>query len=420
MEVDSASKPFANRFFEMAAEGSLFELYDQMLGEVDISKVLEKTTAVVKQIFDSERATVFRVLPETQELESIFVIGNVARKIRVPITDKSLAGYCAFSKKSFVVADAYCDLSDINPNLVFDKSWDRINKYRTRDVMCSPILFKGKLVGVVQVINSRSIPLHERNIPLLESIARFLAYSLYHTHIYEELRSLKHLEREKAEFMRVIVEGFTDPLVDSKKVVSALQETNMKNTALLFGLDKIEGRLNELSQLLKDVGYLSQVKSGSPFSDVVVFDLRTDTSLIYNNFLDSAELNEVEMVISTSDSPLNVRLDRQAFHLILSNVLSNAVKYSEGGTVNLNLNRENAFATIVIEDTGIGIPPDEIPDLFREFVRASNARQSGIEGTGIGLVIVKELTERFNGEIEIESTLNEGTTFTLRLPLYEE
>ncbi len=420
MEVNSSPEPFANRFFEMAAEGSLFELYDQMLGEVDISKVLEKTTAVVKQIFDSERATIFRVFPETQELESIFIIGNVARKIRVPITDKSLAGYCAFSKSSFVVADAYCDLSDINPNLVFDKSWDKINKYRTRDVMCSPILFKGKLVGVVQVINSRSIPLHERNIPLLESIARFLAYSLYHTHIYEELRSLKHLEKEKAEFMRVIVEGFTDPLANSKKVVSGLQETNMKNTALLFGLDKIEGRLNELSQLLKDVGYLSQVKSGSPFSDVVVFDLRTDVNLIFNNFLDSAQLNEVNMTISVPDYSLMVRLDRQAFHLILSNILSNAVKYSEGGTVKLNLYRENAFVTIVIKDTGIGIPSDEIPDLFKEFVRASNARQSGIEGTGVGLVIVKELTERFSGEIEIESTLNEGTAFTVRFPLYEE
>lgn len=420
MRIDSSAEPFANRFFEMAAEGSLFELYDQMLGEVDISKIFEKTTTVVKQIFDAERATIFRVFPETQELESIFIVGNVARKIRVPITEKSLAGYCAFSRKSFIVADAYSDLSYINPNLVFDDSWDKINNYKTKDVMCAPILFKGKLVGVVQVINSRTIPIHERNLPLLESIARFLAYSLYHTYIYEELKSLKYLEKEKAEFMRVIVEGFGNPLADSKEVVSDLKKSSKENKDLLLGLDKIEHRLSELSQLLKDVGYLSRVKSGNPFSDVVDFDLRIDADLIFNNFLDSAELNEVEMVISKPDSPLMVRLDRQAFHLILSNILSNAVKYSEGGNVKLNLFSNQSQVSIVVEDTGIGIPSDEIPNLFKEFARASNAKQSGIEGTGVGLVIVKELTERFRGEIELESSLNEGTTVTVRFPLYVE
>ena len=70
-------------------------------------------------------------------------------------------------------------------------------------------------------------------------------------------------------------------------------------------------------------------------------------------------------------------------------------------------------------DTGIGIPADEQPKLFTEFFRASNARRSRIKGTGVGLAGVKELVERFEGEMELASQENQGSVFTVRLPLHE-
>ena len=71
-----------------------------------------------------------------------------------------------------------------------------------------------------------------------------------------------------------------------------------------------------------------------------------------------------------------------------------------------------------VKDTGLGIPEDDIPKLFTEFFRASNARRSQIKGTGVGLAGVKQIVERFKGELELVSQENKGSTFTVRLPLY--
>ena len=73
-----------------------------------------------------------------------------------------------------------------------------------------------------------------------------------------------------------------------------------------------------------------------------------------------------------------------------------------------------------VADSGIGIPKDDISQLFKEFFRASNAKRQNIQGTGVGLAGVKHIVERFGGELELHSRENEGSVFTVRLPLYSE
>ncbi len=419
MDSSEEMKPTLDRLQEMIAKGSLFELYDQMLGEVDVAKVLDKTTAAVKHIFESERATIFRVIQETQELESIAYLGNVARIIRVPINNDSLAGYSALSKSTFVLPDAYGDLSVINDSLHFDRSWDEMNNFRTRDVMCSPVLFKGKLLGVVQVINSKNNPFCETDLPVLDSVCRFVAYSLHHTRLYDELATLKCLEKEKAEFMRIIVEELRAPVATSKTLVRELQFTNIENAALLAVLSRVESRMDQLLDLAEDILQLSQVKGGRPLSEIVVCDLKSYTQVIFDKYLELGENKGLSLSLELPDSPVSVRMDKQGYNLILSNLLSNAVKYTEAGSVRVKLQLADPWAVLSVEDTGIGIPAEEIPRLFKEFFRASNARLSAVKGTGVGLTSVKDLVERFQGEIELDSVKNEGSRFTVRLPLYK-
>jgi signal transduction histidine kinase len=413
------NKPRRGDLQELAIHGSIFELYDQMLGEVDIIEVLHRTTEVVGQIFDTEHVTIYRVLGETQELESAAVIGNVSRTIHVPIREDSLAGYCALKRSSFVIPDAYGDLSSIDPRLRFDQSWDELNQFRTRDVMCAPAMFKGEVLGVVQVINSRGVPFQEGDILPLESVSRFVAYALYHARLYDELATLKCLEKEKAEFMRIIVHELRSPVAASKSLISALHYMNRENTGLISVLGRVEERMDELLDLVGDILYLSQVKAGKPLGEIVICDLRDETQEVYERYVDDGEMKGLSISVSLPESAVNVRIDRQGYRLILSNLISNAVKYTTAGSVEVNLRQEGPWAVIEVRDTGIGIPTEEIPNLFKEFFRASNARGSEIKGTGVGLAGVKELVERFRGEIELKSEENKGSVFTVRLPLYE-
>jgi signal transduction histidine kinase len=124
------------------------------------------------------------------------------------------------------------------------------------------------------------------------------------------------------------------------------------------------------------------------------------------------------MVIDVPDAPVLVRIDVQGYHYILSNLVSNAVKYTLAGAVEVILRRAEPWAVLEVRDTGIGIPKEEIPKLFTEFFRATNARLSQMTGTGVGLAGVKELVERFGGELELESQVGKGSLFIVRLPLH--
>jgi signal transduction histidine kinase len=403
----------------LVVHGQLFELYDQMLGEIDIVQVLQHTTQVVRQVLEAERATTYLVRPDTLELESAAIIGNVSRTIRVPIREDSLAGYCALTRRSFAIPDAYGDLSPIDPKLRFDRSWDEMNQYRTQDVMCAPAVFKGELMGVVQVINRRQRPFCETDLLPLQSVSRFVAYALYHAKVHDELATLKCLEREKAEFMRILVHELRAPVTASKSLAAALRYVNQEDAKLNLVLGRIETRMGELLTLVDDILRLSQIKAGRPLGDIAVYDLVIRTRTDCEPYLEEATAKGLCLSLDLPASPVPVRIDLQAYHLILSNLVSNAIKYTPEGSIQVLLHQQGPWAVLKVKDTGMGIPEAEISRIFAEFYRASNARRSQIPGTGVGLAGVKELVERFDGELELVSEEGRGSAFTVRLPLFE-
>jgi len=406
-------------FHRLVVHGQLFELYDQMLGEVDIVQVLHHTTQVVRQVLRAERATTYLVRSDTQELVSAAIIGNVSRTIRVPIREDSLAGYCALSGRSFVIPDAYGDLSFLDPKLRFDRSWDERNQFRTRDVMCAPAIFKSELTGVVQVINHSQRPFSESDLLPLQSVSRFVAYALYHAKTRDELATLKCLEREKAEFMRILVHELRAPVGASKSMAAVLRYLNQEDENLNSVLGRIEARMDDLLSLVDDILDLSQIKSGRPLGDIAVHNLVTKTRSDCEPYLDEATAKGLSLVLDLPESPLLVRIDLQAYHLILSNLVSNAVKYTPVGSIQILLHKQGRWAVLQVTDTGIGIPEAQISQIFTEFYRASNARSSQIPGTGVGLAGIKELVDRFDGELEVVSEENQGSKFTVRLPLFD-
>jgi signal transduction histidine kinase len=391
-----------------------------MLGEVDIVQVLQRTTQVVRRVLKAERATTYLVRPDTQELVSSAIIGNVSRTIRVPIREDSLAGYCALTGRSFLIPDAYGNLSFIDPKLRFDRSWDERNQYRTRDVMCAPAIFKGELMGVVQVINRRPHPFSETDLLPLQSVSHFVAYALYHAKVRDELASLKCLEKEKAEFMRILVHELRAPVSASKSLAAALRYVNQGDDNLNSVLGRIETRMDELLSLVNDILDLSQIKAGRPLGDIAVHDLASKTRTDCEPYLNEATAKGLSLRLDLPPTPVLVRIDLQAYHLILSNLVSNAIKYTPTGSIQILLHKQGLWAVLKVKDTGIGIPVAQINRIFTEFFRASNARRSQIPGTGVGLAGVKELVERFEGELEFVSEENQGSTFTVRLPLFDK
>jgi two-component system, OmpR family, phosphate regulon sensor histidine kinase PhoR len=109
--------------------------------------------------------------------------------------------------------------------------------------------------------------------------------------------------------------------------------------------------------------------------------------------------------------------DEEGLHTILSNLIDNAVKYTqESGAIAVRWRAENGAAIIEVEDNGPGIPIEHQPRIFERFYRVDRARSRDVGGTGLGLSIVKHLVQVFGGGIEIRSQAGQGTTFSVRLP----
>jgi len=136
----------------------------------------------------------------------------------------------------------------------------------------------------------------------------------------------------------------------------------------------------------------------------------------------SAILEEINLLVAdnqkinyihSGDKEANI--DQHPVRNILINLLSNAVKYSPNGKdIDLHINRKKSSLVISVKDRGIGIPEDQHEQMFGRFFRADNA--ANIQGTGIGLTIVKRYLDIMNGSINFESQLDVGTTFTVKIP----
>jgi len=274
---------------------SLLDLYDRMIGPVHIPTVLQQVAQVVCESLGAERALVFLVEPATRELESAPVIGNVTRTFRVPIDKSSLAGHCVAAHKAFVVADAYGDLSAIDPQMKFNRRWDELNDFRTRDVMCAPAEFKGDVMGVVQVINSRGRPFSSDDLPALCTIARLIGYALYHARLYDDLATLKKLETEKAGFMRLLAHELKSPLATSKMLLSALEDGDDRDDAAVHVTSRMAASLDEMIAMIGDLLVLAKVKSGEAMGEVAPLDLVAETTEGCRRHRDQADVKGLSL-----------------------------------------------------------------------------------------------------------------------------
>ncbi len=108
--------------------------------------------------------------------------------------------------------------------------------------------------------------------------------------------------------------------------------------------------------------------------------------------------------------------DRRRVEQVLLNLVSNAVKFTEAGSVRVSAAREGTWVVIRVRDTGIGIAAEDLPNLFRPFQQLESGLTRRFEGTGLGLSICRRLVEMLRGEISVESVPGRGSTFSFRLP----
>ncbi len=229
--------------------------------------------------------------------------------------------------------------------------------------------------------------------------------------------ALAELDRSKTAFFSNVSHEFRTPLTLMLGPLGQLAQAEDEEARSLAQT----ARRNAL-RLLKLVNTLlefSRLEAGRTQATFVATDLARLVRDVASGFRSAIESAGLRLVVEASlDEPVYV--DRSMVERILLNLLSNALKFTFEGEIAVVLRRAGDAAELSVSDSGVGIAPADLPQLFERFHRIRGARSRTHEGTGIGLALVRDLAALHGGTVDVESAIDEGTTFRVRLPLGRE
>jgi signal transduction histidine kinase/CheY-like chemotaxis protein len=183
-------------------------------------------------------------------------------------------------------------------------------------------------------------------------------------------------------------------------------------------LDVIRQSGETLLAVLNDVLDLSKIEAGKLELEEVEFDIGEAATSVHAAFSPIAAQKGLRFELAVTRAARGAYLgDATRVRQLLSNLVSNALKFTEAGRVDVRVGRRGGVLSLSVSDTGVGITPDQRAGLFRKFEQADASTTRRFGGTGLGLAICRELAERMGGRIEVTSAEGEGSTFVVQLPL---
>lgn len=255
-------------------------------------------------------------------------------------------------------------------------------------------------------LSERSVLLEERN-----------------TEIQKKSEALELTTRYKSEFLANMSHELRTPLNSILLLSRLLAENNNKsmNSEEVEFAKVIQSSGNSLLGLIDEILDLSKIEAGKMELEFLDVSTKEITDNLSNLFSVVAKEKKIDFEIIAKDAPLLIKTDKMRLEQILKNLISNAIKFTEKGSVSLEIKLnedDDKIICFIVKDTGIGIPLDKQPLIFEAFQQADGSTKRKYGGTGLGLSISRELAKLLKGEIILHSKLNEGSTFTLCLPVF--
>lgn len=290
----------------------------------------------------------------------------------------------------------------------------------SKALMVVPLLSDGEIIGSISLRqNHRTRQWQDSEINLVQVVAVQAALAVQQARLYQKTRQqaerLLEADRIKTEFFQNISHEFRTPLtLMIGPLESAInQQQDLPQEQAKIALRNSRRLLRLVNQLLD----LQRFDAGRMQPSFRPCDLIAFCQSTVESFQPYCHKKEIHLKTDLHSCPL-LYLDLERFDKVLYNLLSNAMKFTPpGGTITLRVEPLGDHCRLQVQDTGIGIQPEQIPYLFERFRQAEGSANRSYEGSGLGLALVKELVELHKGQISVESVYGQGTTFTVWLQL---
>jgi two-component system phosphate regulon sensor histidine kinase PhoR len=318
-------------------------------------------------------------------------------------------------------------IDDVGASGLLPQTRELLGGLNVGSLLLAPVLGEHEpLAAMVLLTSGRSRPWPPDSERLAEVVAANVATALTHARLFAREREMVHrlrdLDQAKSDFVASVSHELRTPLTSIRGYVEMLRDGDAGelDAEQQRMLEVVQRNADRLLALIEDLLTLSRIESGAFRVARIPVALDGVARATVEELRPQASDRGVELVADVAGEVPAILGDSAQLERVLLNLLSNAIKFTtDGGRVIVRVRPCGPAVQLQVEDEGIGIPEAEQARLFSRFFRSSTAQERAIQGTGLGLVIVKSIVEHHGGEIAVRSQPGVGTTFTVLLPAAE-
>lgn len=432
----------ANKYFFSSLYDSgqvIAKLSDGLRSTLDVNEVYEIIAQTLIGSMRSKAAAVLNYQENKQQYVLQFNNGFILNRQRVFPSDQDLHENYITKSRPVVVEELKATAYQGHKAIV-----DLLTGLGVAIVV--PLNIKNETLGIITLGQKESGDMYnDEDLKTLEVVASQSAIAIKNAQLYDETKrfsqtlqaevdrqtkelkkaneELQRLDRAKSDFISIASHQLRTPLTAIKGFTSMILEGSYGalSDVLRDKLEKIFDSAERLIKLVNDLLDLSHMEGGKMEFNFAKVDFDAMVKSVVEELEPNAVKKNLKFSWKTPDKEFWVKADEQKLRQVVMNLIDNAIKYTQAGSVEVLLERQGDNIVMAVKDTGIGLRPGEAEHLFQKFVRGSEASHYHTEGAGVGLYVARQLIEAHNGEVWVESKgEGQGATFFIKLPEFHE
>ena len=388
----------------------LFRIQQQLTSSLDVDQVIRDTIITMVEVLDATQGSVILSSPGGEMWRKILARRNRDEREESFVTRKviedGLAGVAIRSGEPQILADT-----------TVDDRWIKLDEDRVpvRSALAVPLIHREHVLGVLTLAHPEPSHFRTDQLPLVSAAAGQISAALNNARLYGRL---KDAEKSREQFLHMLTHDLRGPLAGISGCLHVLGMSPQSDEHTLF-VDMARAACKTQEQLIDDILDVYKADAGRMELDLGAVNLQVVGEEVMQNLTGAAAEHYLTLKMDLPAAPL-VCADENKIVRVLTNLVSNSLKFTRKGGVYITaeVDEQENFVCLKVRDTGLGIPPNDLDHIFDRFYQSP--QRGGRRGTGLGLAFCREVVNAHGGRIWADSTLGNGTTVAMTLPIRAE